>query len=360
MFMKNKCLWLVCVCTMLLSVSCVNKAEGDIEAETASGVVLVQNESFYEVELSNGVSLYFSGFDDSGELRGLATEKDSVDVTTSYGTGFFVSPAGEIVTNTHVVSNMVADKDVNKSVDKVLKALKSRLAARYYELDEQYRQAYQYYRYAGYSGSAGYDELYKMKIVLDAVKAQRDEVGEYYNSIDRIRANDSEIKYHNRISIAYNNTHVKGPKDFVPCVVRKTDAEHDLAVIQLKSKATPADKYVFEVPEEDPLLTYSLMDKAAKEIRDDKNSRLFMTSFNLGPALAITKGGVKSQFNTGTISQRTDDRLMYSIPALPGSSGSPVVNHAGELVAVNYAGLNGTQSFNYGVRVKHLRDLLGK
>lgn len=153
MFMKNKCLWLVCVCTMLLSVSCVNKAEGDIEAETASGVVLVQNESFYEVELSNGVSLYFSGFDDSGELRGLATEKDSVDVTTSYGTGFFVSPAGEIVTNTHVVSNMVADKDVNKSVDKVLKALKSRLAARYYELDEQYRQAYQYYRYAGYSGS---------------------------------------------------------------------------------------------------------------------------------------------------------------------------------------------------------------
>lgn len=281
-------------------------------------------------------------------------------MTTSYGTGFFVSPAGEIVTNTHVVSNMVADKDVNKSVDKVLKALKSRLAARYYELDEQYRQAYQYYRYAGYSGSAGYDELYKMKIVLDAVKAQRDEVGEYYNSIDRIRANDSEIKYHNRISIAYNNTHVKGPKDFVPCVVRKTDAEHDLAVIQLKSKATPADKYVFEVPEEDPLLTYSLMDKAAKEIRDDKNSRLFMTSFNLGPALAITKDGVKSQFNTGTISQRTDDRLMYSIPALPGSSGSPVVNHAGELVAVNYAGLNGTQSFNYGVRVKHLRDLLGK
>lgn len=102
------------------------------------------------------------------------------------------------------------------------------------------------------------------------------------------------------------------------------------------------------------------MDKAAKEIRDDKNSRLFMTSFNLGPALAITKDGVKSQFNTGTISQRTDDRLMYSIPALPGSSGSPVVNHAGELVAVNYAGLNGTQSFNYGVRVKHLRDLLGK
>lgn len=51
---------------------------------------------------------------------------------------------------------------------------------------------------------------------------------------------------------------------------------------------------------------------------------------------------------------------MYSIPALPGSSGSPVVNMKGELVAVNYAGLNGTQNFNYGIRIKYLRDLLDK
>jgi V8-like Glu-specific endopeptidase len=85
-----------------------------------------------------------------------------------------------------------------------------------------------------------------------------------------------------------------------------------------------------------------------------------MTGFNLGPALAITKEGVKSQFNNGTISQKTEDRLMYSIPALPGSSGSPVINRQGQLVAINYAGLNGTQGFNYGIRVKHLKNLLNK
>ena len=62
----------------------------------------------------------------------------------------------------------------------------------------------------------------------------------------------------------------------------------------------------------------------------------------------------------GTISQRTAERLMYSIPALPGSSGSPVVNMQGQLVAVNYAGLNGTQNFNYGIRVKYLKQLLEK
>lgn len=49
---------------------------------------------------------------------------------------------------------------------------------------------------------------------------------------------------------------------------------------------------------------------------------------------------------------------MYSIPALQGSSGSPVVNQYGELVAINFAGINGTQSFNYGIRVERLREIV--
>ena len=83
-----------------------------------------------------------------------------------------------------------------------------------------------------------------------------------------------------------------------------------------------------------------------------------MTSFNLGPVVSLTNEGIKSQFNTGNVSQRTDDRILYSIPALPGSSGSSVINQKGELIAINNAGLRGTQGFNYGIRVKHLRRLL--
>lgn len=70
--------------------------------------------------------------------------------------------------------------------------------------------------------------------------------------------------------------------------------------------------------------------------------------------------GMKSQFNSGSISQRTSERLMYSIPALPGSSGSPVVNLQGKLVVINFARLNGTQSFNYSIRVKYLQKLMGE
>lgn len=103
---------------------------------------------------------------------------------------------------------------------------------------------------------------------------------------------------------------------------------------------------------------YSFTESIAKFFGSDKNDKLFLTGFNRGPSLAQTKDGIKAQFNMGTVSQRASDQIMYSIPALPGSSGSAVVNHKGQLVAINYAGVSTTQSFNYGIRVKYLKSLM--
>lgn len=192
------------------------------------------------------------------------------------------------------------------------------------------------------------------------MEEKRKEYAETYNGLDEIKASESEIKYHNKISIAYNDTYVTSTTDFVSCVTTKIDAEHDLAILQLKDKKTPEGKYIYTISDEDPLETYDWKEELTKKFDEDKNSKLFMTSFNLGPTLALTKEGIKSQFNSGSISQRTSERLMYSIPALPGSSGSPVVNLQGQLVAINFAGLNGTQSFNYGIRVKYLKSLIDK
>lgn len=353
--MKKVSLFLILFCCLLSS--CGNMSEKEIEEMTSSGVVLVQNQSYYEVVLSNGESLFFSGFDDDGDLKGIATDKDSVELVTNYGTGFFISHDGEIATNFHVVSNTVTDKDVNKSVGKVISALKKVIVAIYNDYNEKLEQAQLVYDYANQSSDVSYEDFYKVRDIRDAIKAEMEEYAQYYNGLDDIRASDSEIKYHNEVSIAYNNTFVTSASDFIPCVVIKNDQEHDLAIIQLKDKKTPSEKYVFPV-EEDPLETYSWKDKIEQKIKEDKNSKLFMSSFNLGPTLAITKEGIKSQFNNGSISQKTKDRLMYSIPTLPGSSGSPVVNMQGQLVAVNYAGLSGSQNFNYGIRVKHLKSLM--
>ena len=342
----------------LLFAACGNMSEQNVDETEASGVVLVQNRSYYEIVLSNGESLYFTSLDDDGDITGLAFDEDSVEVSTSYGTGFFVSDKGELATNAHVVSNIASDKEINKSMSEILEALKKNMASQYYDYKEKYDEARQACDYANYSDDVNYEEYYNLCNYRDALKEQCDECVETYNSLDEIDANASEIKYHNEVSIALNDTYVTKQADFIACVVVKTDATHDLAIVQTKNKKTPEGRYVFSVPDEDPLKSYSLTDKLTKAVSDDKNSKLYMISYNLGPTLAITKEGVKSQINSGSISQRTEERLMYSIPTLPGSSGSPVVNMQGEVVAINYAGLQGTQNFNYGIRVKYLKKLL--
>lgn len=342
----------------MLVASCGNKPEQEIEETAASGVVLVQNQSYFELVMPNGNSIYFSRFDEDGDVAGLAMEADSVEATISYGTGFFVSANGEIATNAHVVDNMTEEKAANRSVTKVFNGIQQIVKAVYDDYKDKYESACALALQALLDDDVSAEEYRSVCEVRDAYESNVEECAEMYNNIGNLKASDCELKYHNTVSIAYNDTYVTSTQDFKECVVTKTDHEHDLAIIQLKDKKTPADNYVFTIPAEDPLETYSLMDNIKKKTGADKNSKLYMLSFNLGPTLAITKEGIKSQFNNGTISQKTSERLMYSIPALHGSSGSPVLNHEGELVAVNFAGLSNTQNFNYGIRVKYLQKLI--
>ena len=78
--MKKGFILLLSLCYIISS--CGNLSEKEIEETTSTGVVLVQNQSYYEVVLSNGESLYFSGFDEEGDLTGITTDKDSVELVT--------------------------------------------------------------------------------------------------------------------------------------------------------------------------------------------------------------------------------------------------------------------------------------
>ncbi len=353
---KSSLLLFLCV----LLASCGNKSESEIQGPIESGVVLVQSESYYEVLLPSGATWYFSSMDEDGNISGLTLSADSIGTVTSYGTGFFVSEDGKVATNCHVVSSRFSDKEIQESITGILDALKAFIAQSYAEAQQDYGKYARLAQIAAVSEYYSYGEYYEYVALRDNAEREMEQCSSLYYGLDRIRASDCQIRFHNEVGLALNDTYVTNAGDFLPCVVTKTDGEHDLAIIQLKDKRTPEGRYVFRVPDVDPLATYSFMDRVTSKVSGDKNSRLCMCGFNRGPALALTSEGVKSQFNTGAISQTQDDKLMYSIPALPGSSGSPVVNMKAELVAINFAGLADTQSFNYGIRVRYLRQLLDR
>ena len=88
---------------------------------------------------------------------------------------------------------------------------------------------------------------------------------------------------------------------------------------------------------------------------------LIMIGFNAGLILGNTKQGIQAQMTSGKVSQLPDgSKVLYSIPTLQGSSGSPVIDRDGYVRAVNFAKLRGTDSFNFGIPEKQIINFLNQ
>ena len=160
-----------------------------------------------------------------------------------------------------------------------------------------------------------------------------------FETINDMNFHSAELKYHNEVGLAYDNTYVSKPEQFIPCTGKRvaSDENIDMAIIQLNDKNTPAGRAVVEVPLKNMLAHYSFIEYLSRLVGKDKNEFLRLIGYNLDPAMAITNEGIKCQHMEGKISRDEDFRIMYTIPTLHGSSGSPIFNRRGQLVAVNYA-----------------------
>ena len=343
----------------IMLISC-NHSTKRMVTDFSSGVVLVQNIGYYSVTLGDDNTFYFSDYDEEHGIVNLEVDKDSIQPSHSYGTGFFISEDGRIATNRHVVSGKVKEKEIQKSLSNLFSQLKNAFKSLKSDYTEEYNAA----------------ELLRQKYMLDGDLAnaelaaayrnskaeQIEEINQFLDAIDELDPRSAELEYHNEVSIAYDNTYVNRPEHFIPCTIRKvsTDEDIDLAVIQLNDKTTPQGKAVFEVPNKNMLEHYSFTEYIARLLGADKNESLLLIGYNLGPLMALTDDGVKSQHVEGKISRDEDFRIMYTIPTLNGSSGSPIFNRRGQLVAVNYAGMSNTQSFNFGIKAIRLYSFLNQ
>lgn len=359
----------------LTLVSCSEKTPQELFDESKSGVVLILNEYYYVMKLPNGNSLYFTGIDDDGDLENLAFEYADIKKNRKVmsGTGFFIDKQGTIMTNRHVAQPQIDKTAVKNGYNNLVSAIKAlyniqmnTLSEEYDELERQKSDCYSYDYYGDLCVDS--EKMQSIETQQSELKTQYDNLNLQKSSLDdNVSLDELKISAICEIGIAYNNTYVTSDKDFIdknPCVVTKVSNEEntDLALLQLKNKNTPESAFVFRTDgnvEENFL--EQIKDKFSSH--DDKvlqiDQSLYMIGYNAGPTLATTKQGIQVQFTSGKVTQLPDgERVLYSIPTVQGSSGSPVIDHKGRLVAVNFAKLAVSDNFNFGIPLNKIANFL--
>lgn len=350
---------LVCGCNGKSKKQAELSAE-QIENKLSKGVVLVKNEYYYEIVFGEGSPIYFSGMEDDGSIKGMTLDGNEIEKAVGFGTGFFVSKEGVVATNAHVASPSVDIETVRAALVNAFNALGDECRQKINQLNSDLGELQFAINSQQYSNQEELINQYTQKM------EERNNLQERVNNINRLNSANYEVRIHADLGVAFNNTFVTNTSDFQPCVEIKEDAAHDLALIQLKNKTTPENAYVFNVSsrtrtDEKEEKGERRRSKTKGRSRKDVaiGEKLYMIGFNLGPTLALTQEGIKAQVTQGETSQNTDDsKIMYTISSLPGSSGSPIVNRYGRLVAINFAGIGSTQNFNYGIKAVHLDALL--
>lgn len=374
-------------------VACTSKknsyTQEQLYEQTSSGVVLIQNTYYYKITLSNNgfysTNYVFSKLQD-GELKNIShtisnnfNEVNDTIKSTTFGTGFIISPRGTIVTNSHVI-NPTTNK--NLIYQALIRYLKEQIDYCNQQLEETRNRLEIFEREIRDNkklDSQGY------AMMMEGIQSSRkwiDTFTQYRNNrIRDLSLSNFDVELCSEIKIAYNGSHITSSNDLIDCFVVKDVPNYDLGIIQIADgsnfwnvcKLGEAPKWSYEQME----VGWSNIHNAGtiswftipqdkyifnlynNETHNDEEIKLYMIGFNQGPTLTLTNNGIKAQITQGYISQNTDNiKIMYSIPALQGSSGSPVVNQYGELVAINFAGINGTQGFNYGIRVERLREIV--
>ena len=251
------------------------------------------------------------------------------------------------------------------AIGEYIQAARIEYAQQYQSLEDAKQECYSY-DYWGHV-DVNKSRLCEIEAAQQELSNQFNEASEMASNINQISLSAIRVVPQSEIGIAYNNTFVTDVDDFLkknPCVVVKTskDEDVDLAKIQLKDKRTPEGKYVFKIKgiaeEEKNILNVFNMNKD-KDGQLKIGTNLLMIGFNAGLILGNTQQGIQAQMTKGEVTQTPDgSRVLYSIPTLQGSSGSPVIDYQGYVRAVNFAKLKGTDTFNFGIPEKKIIQFL--
>ena len=318
--------------------------------EMETGVCLILGQGYYYVDLDipnitiggHPAVAYLNYNDNTKEVTNLTFNPDAAKVQAWWGTGFLISDDGLIATNKHIAAP-AAPEDVAIQLKKYFQKEKNTYQ---HEIDRMNDKL----QILGGIGALG-PEYVNTRDSLQSLQHGLTTLDEIINT------GKFKVEVRSKTAVAFTGTRIENEEDFIPCSQARAVgdpggvAEKDLAIIQIKNKQNiPQGAFIFTIPEVD------LMDGDVPD-----NYDVTVLGYNAGGSLQDMElqEGIKPQAQHGKITNTSEKyRVGYDAPTIGGSSGSPVVNNKGELVAINNSGLGMTQGFNYGVRTKYLKELL--
>jgi hypothetical protein len=323
--MKN---WYLLIVFVYLLIACQQapqfKAAGGKESQGtlfnhfATSVALLENKFYYEVLLMDGQQFYATSTASGELILHLDEEQAKLNARSVYGTAFFISEEGHCVTNRHVLDP-----------EDTFEGMEEKMMASIHSYDLQI---------PGHSGEIR---------LLNSEVLQEDSTWEQPIHYPIAGVQKIEKKYFD-LNLTLNDHCENLTKKKLPCTIVKIadDWEIDLAILKIEAKDLEGIKI-------QPL---SIEEKEIEFMSNDSPIYLLGLQVSLGKQNTISC--LNPEIMEGSHYISTHPKVArYKINTLPGSSGSPVVNAKGELLAINFAKTTSLEGWSLGIPRSYIHEL---
>jgi S1-C subfamily serine protease len=291
---------------------------------------------------------------------------EEVREETVFGTGFFVDRDGKIMTNSHVLQPWKSSNEEIEKSNATIRNLSLKIAS--ILTTDIPEEEYESFIARNWKTATAYAQSEDEGEYEEGDEERREEPsGEEFISSNDTATDTSDVANDIAASIPVKEfvsredieVYVKtltievalhnSDDQWLSCEIEKIseDANIDLGIVQLTDHKTP-----------DSVANIINLDNAvADDASLNPGQKAIMIGYPLGMDLASTNSGIKVQLYDGKISKESDgNKIQYSITSTHGASGAPVFNECGQLIAVNFSGVDQVQGINFGIVAKQVQN----